>query len=175
MSDNDAKVDPPAPASEGIPPEGSQEDTEQWDEDRAKAELRKKNSENQSLRQRLKDAEAKAAKLDEIEDAKKPEIERITTERDTAVQKSQGLEAKLLRHEVALSKGLTANQAARLQGSTLEELEADADELLEMFGQTAPTPPSGERPKETLRPGNAPSVEPVELDPSALVADLPRL
>jgi hypothetical protein len=38
-------------------------------------------------------------------------------------------EAKLLRYEVALQKGLDARLAERLRGSSREELEADADTL----------------------------------------------
>lgn len=45
------------------------------------------------------------------------------------------------RLEIAAAKGLTPAQAARLQGSTVEELSADADALLELF----PTAPAGPR------------------------------
>lgn len=43
-------------------------------------------------------------------------------------------EARALRAEVANAKGLTPSQAKRLVGDTLEELEADADELLKDIG-----------------------------------------
>lgn len=43
-------------------------------------------------------------------------------------------EARALRAEVANAKGLTTAQAKRLVGATREELEADADELLEDIG-----------------------------------------
>ena len=61
-----------------------------------------------------------------------------------------------LRIEVATSKGLTAAQAARLQGTTAEELQADADALLELFPtQTTPEAPKGPRgdPAQGARPG----------------------
>lgn len=45
------------------------------------------------------------------------------------------------RLEVAAEKGLTPQQAARLNGGTREELAADADSLLELF----PTAPAGPR------------------------------
>jgi hypothetical protein len=60
-----------------------------------------------------------------------------------------------LRLEVATAKGLTAAQAARLQGSTAEELEADADALLALFPtQTTPDAPQGRRgdPAQGARP-----------------------
>lgn len=44
-------------------------------------------------------------------------------------------EERALRAEVANAKGLTASQAKRLIGSTREELEADADELLKDIGE----------------------------------------
>jgi hypothetical protein len=58
-------------------------------------------------------------------------------------QKVKDAEAKLAKSEIATAraeiaseKGLTAKQAKRLQGETREELEADADELLEDLGIT---------------------------------------
>ena len=61
-----------------------------------------------------------------------------------------------LRLEVATAKGLTAAQAARLQGTTAEELQADADALLALFPtQTTPEAPKGPRgdPAQGARPG----------------------
>ena len=43
-------------------------------------------------------------------------------------------EERAMRAEVANAKGLTATQAKRLVGTTREELEADADELLKDIG-----------------------------------------
>lgn len=49
-----------------------------------------------------------------------------------------------IRLEVAAAKGLKPAQAKRVQGSTREELEADADDLLETFrADESPTTPSG--------------------------------
>jgi hypothetical protein len=60
-----------------------------------------------------------------------------------------------IRLEVATSRGLTPAQAARLQGNTAEELEADADALLALFPQTTPEAPKGPRgdPAQGARPG----------------------
>lgn len=57
-------------------------------------------------------------------------------------------EARALRAEVALDKGLTVSQAKRLVGTTKEELEADADELLKDIGaqQHNHSPREGESP-----------------------------
>jgi hypothetical protein len=60
-----------------------------------------------------------------------------------------------LRLEVATAKGLTPAQAARLQGETAEELQADAEALLVLFPQTTPDAPKGPRgdPAQGARPG----------------------
>jgi len=52
-------TDPPAPDDEDAPPEG-----EPFDVERAKAKIAKANSEAASLRKRLKELEARAAKAD---------------------------------------------------------------------------------------------------------------
>lgn len=57
----------------------------------------------------------------------KAELEKKLTEKPTADP------VEILRLEVALDKGLTRVQAKRLLGSTKEEIEKDADELLESF------------------------------------------
>lgn len=72
--------------------------------------------------------------------------------RETATR-LEALETAQLRSQVAAAKGLTDPQAERLRGSTREELEADADSLLEAFKPTAEKPSLSRRPKEALRPG----------------------
>lgn len=49
-------------------------------------------------------------------------------------RQAQDAEARAMRSEVANAKGLTPTQAKRLVGSTREELEADAAELLADIG-----------------------------------------
>jgi len=70
---------------------------------------------------------------------------------ETARAKRQQLIA-----EVAAAKGLTLDQARRLQGETREELEADADELVALFGlnrRREPAPKPKPREKKPLRGG----------------------
>jgi hypothetical protein len=64
--------------------------------------------------------------------------------------------------EVASAKGIDAALAGRLKGSTREELEADADELLELIGsgEGSSDAPPGERPTERLRGGGDPTTVP---------------
>jgi len=115
------------------------------------------------------------AQLQELTDKDKSEVDRlrdqlaqVTKERDTAA-------STLVRSEVAMAKGLSAAQAKRLVGSTREELEADADEILEAF--TSPsggtTPPPGQRPTEDLKGGSDPTSTP-EPDIRKVIADIPR-
>lgn len=81
------------------------------------------------------------AKLKEYEDANKTEAEK-TAERLTALEKDNAASrSRAERLEVALDKGLPKALAARLQGSTREELEADADELLKLVGEQKPASP----------------------------------
>ena len=57
-------------------------------------------------------------------------------ERVAEIEKqAKASEDRALRAEIANAKGLTASQAKRLIGSTREELEADADELLKDIGE----------------------------------------
>ena len=65
------------------------------------------------------------------------EVQRLTRERDEAIkaaEKAGEVSVETLKLRVAIEKGLTASQTKRLVGSTKEELEADADELLAEWG-----------------------------------------
>ncbi len=53
----------------------------------------------------------------------------------------RAMELRAWRAEVALAKGVPARHAHRLAGSTREEIEADADQLLVDVGHV----PAGER------------------------------
>lgn len=151
-------------------------DEEEFDAERAKAKIAKANSEAKNLRERLKAAEEKAARLDEIEEADKTETEKLTAKLAEYERKAQEAEQRAMRAEVAASKGLTAAQAKRLVGGSLEELEADADELLESFkpqeGNDDGKPPPSGRPTENLRGGTDPTQEP-EQDIKSLVDSIP--
>ncbi|EHM24208.1 hypothetical protein SPW_7302 [Streptomyces sp. W007] len=101
--------------------------------------------------ERLRAAEAELAtrKAAELTDAERLQAEKDAAEtaRLTAERERDEARAEALRITVAATKGLTPKQAARLQGSTKEELEADADELLQDFTPsnlgTPPPPPQG--------------------------------
>lgn len=160
-------------------PGDNKNEPEPFDEERAKAKIRKANSEAEQLRKRLKDAEAKAAKYDELEDANKSEQQKLADKVAEAERKAQEAEARALRFEVAHERGLTAAQAKRLVGTTREELDADATELLDSFkapeadGDKGGAGPA-RKPTENLRGGGAPNEEPEETDPLKLAAQVPR-
>lgn len=74
-----------------------------------------------------------AQRLEEIENASKTEQQRAAEALTAAERRASEAEAAALRLEVAADKGLTPAQAKRLVGSTREELEADAEDLLTNF------------------------------------------
>lgn len=77
-----------------------------------------------------KEAEEARAKVKEYEDRDKTEQQKKEEAAAAATKRADDLEAKLLRYEVAAAKNIPLNQAHRLQGSSKEELENDADEFL---------------------------------------------
>lgn len=80
---------------------------------------------------------AKATELDQLKTASQSDLERLTGERDTLKGSNTSLAAQNLRLKVALKKGLVGDKAVladRLSGDTEEAMEADADELLKLFG-----------------------------------------
>jgi hypothetical protein len=101
------------------------------------------------------------ARLKEFEDRDKSDLDKVTERATSAEERATKAEQALARLEVALEKGLTPSQAKRLVGSTREELEADADELLADIGkagaprQPRPDPTQGRPP---ARPESTPGL-----------------
>lgn len=116
---------------------------------------------------RAAEAEAKvnadaAKRLKDAEDADKTELQKAIDRAAAADKRAEDAESKSLRLEIAAAKGLSVAQAKRLVGSSREELEADADELLEAFGSKTGgddkdgkggKPDVRRRPTEDLRSG----------------------
>ncbi|MDH2392324.1 hypothetical protein QCN29_26815 [Streptomyces sp. HNM0663] len=139
-----AAPEPSAPAAQPAEPD--------W-----KAEARKW----ERLAKTNKDA---AEKLAQLEDSKKTETEKLSEKLTTAEKRAVEAESKALRLEVAAAKGLTQAQAKRLVGTTKEELEADADELLASFGpgdtsggKGSGSGNKGRTPVQKLQPGALPT------------------
>ncbi|MFI8084370.1 hypothetical protein ACIF6L_26650 [Kitasatospora sp. NPDC086009] len=100
-------------------------------------------------RLRAADAELATRKAAELSETDRLKAEKETAEAAAAQAKADAEAAtrRVLLLEVAGAKGLTPEQAGRLQGATREELEADADALRAAFGggstSGTPAPPSG--------------------------------
>lgn len=92
-------------------------------------------------RLRKADEDLKARQAAELSDVERVQAEKATAEAAAATARAEADAAvrKSLLLEVAMSKSLTPAQAARLQGSTKEELEADADALLKDFAPVGGT------------------------------------
>jgi hypothetical protein len=99
-------------------------------------------------------------KVQEFEDRNKTEGEKLTDRLTAAETRAQDAELRALRLEVAASKGLTPTQAKRLVGKTRDELEADADEIIEAFPPKQPAAPPSSRPSATARGGTDPTSPP---------------
>lgn len=96
-------------------------------------------------------AEARAAKeqLQAIEDANLSELEKAKKAATEAASRLAEFESANLRQRVALDKGLPASLVSRLQGTTEDEVAADADALLALIKaprSPAPDPGQGPRP-----------------------------
>ena len=126
------------------------------------AKLRK---EAAGYRAKVKELQPLADKAAELEQAQLTEAEKATQRAADAEARAAAAELSALRLQVALDKGLTPKQAARLQGSTAEELAADADEFLADLG---PSRPPG-RPVEQLQSGAAPVANADTADPDAWI------
>jgi hypothetical protein len=162
--------------------EANESEETAFDEDKAKAKIAKANREAANLRKRLKELEPKAKKADELENEKKSESERLTEAKTKLEREASEAKQDAMRMRVALKKGLSETQAKRLVGETEEDLEADADELLDSFKpkeddetqEDESTKKKPSRPRERLKPGTAPSAEPDETDPAKLAAAVSR-
>lgn len=127
-----------------------------------------------TLRTRIKnELEPAAKKLKEIEDKAKTDGQKAEDARKEAEGKVAATTGELLKLRVAMRKGLTEAQTKRLVGTTEEELEADADDLLETFGETKSSGSTVERlPKEKLKPGARNTNQEPKIDPKKIVDEV---
>lgn len=106
-----------------------------------------------ALKEANREAAARRKRLEELEAAEAKRKEAEMTEAEKAQKRAQELEAKLKAYELtemqraaAEKAGLPAQLAKRLQGSTAEELEADAKELAETLPKPTKTTASPTNP-----------------------------
>lgn len=107
-----------------------------------------------ALKKANKEAETARKKVKEYEDATKSEQEKLTESLSEAEKRAETASLTALRYEVALDKGIPKSIASRLQGTTREELETDAAELLETITGDKPTPSFDGGAKDKDAPGS---------------------
>lgn len=83
---------------------------------------------------RAKDNAEAAKRLAELEESQKTESQRLTERADAEYKRAQDAEAKLLRYEVAAETGVPATALKFLTGSSREEIEASAKDVLDLIG-----------------------------------------
>ena len=159
MADDPTPTNPtPDPAPEPTPaPEPSATDALG---DAGKKALDAERREKRAAEKRAADLETR---LKEFEDRDKSEAQKLAERAEAAERRLAEVEAQSLRLEVAAEKGLTPAQARRLLGSTREELETDADELLASFRQSEPRVPG-------LDLGPRSTAPPTDNSPRGLIA-----
>ena len=128
--------------------ESQEDEQEPFDKDRAMRKIQKLNSEARNLRERAQEADKKAENADEL----------------TKTNEEQA--AKILRLEVALKHGLPAALVGRLNGTSEEELLADAEELMGLFVAKEPPSQAPKRKTALRTPGTA--EDGVDIDKLAL-------
>ena len=145
------QLEQPKPTEAALP--ASETPEEEWDKERAMStihklrEIEKQSKKDAAELARLKDEEQKRT------DAQLTETERYKKQADELLAEKAKLQADILRRDVIAETGLPPQLADRLKGSTLEELTADANELLKLLPKTksnqSVTNPGGASSEET--------------------------
>lgn len=121
--------------------------------------------------------DAALAKIDDKANEGKSQADQLASQLAELQQKLADESHARLRAEVVASKGLTHAQAKRLSGSTLEELEADADDLLESFPSSPAGGPPSPKPRQSLSDaasgGTDPQTQEEKVDPAKLAEAIP--
>ncbi len=162
-----------APESTDAPeaPESTEQQGEEALPEWARKKLEKANREAANYRSKVRELEPLASRARELEDAGRSDTEKLTARAEMAERELQATRMQATRLEVAFEKGLTPAQAKRLVGSTREELEADADEVLRDF------PVKSGRPSGDIGQGprtDAPPTDPRAADLWQIEQDLKR-
>lgn len=110
---------------------------------------------------------ARVQRADELERQQMTELQQAQADRDEARRVATTSEQAALRLQVALERGFTGDRAwlaTRLQGQNLEQLRADADQMLRLMTPTAPpaptTPPAPPETPAPATPSPAPTPAP---------------
>lgn len=147
------------------PPWGSDEE---FSPEKAWNLIQNLRSDNTELKSKSSEA---SARLQEIEDAKLTESEKLTRDLETTRTENGSLSLENARLKAVLAHdALTIDDLALIGGTTAEEVEEAAAKLAARLGTGAPTPPPSARPQAALRGGGDPTVatEPTDWLRSAL-------
>lgn len=139
------------------------ETDEPFDKQRALDKITKANNEAKGLRSRVKELEAYEAKVREIEDAKKPEMDRLSERATKAEQRAQELESNLIRERIARRHSISDDDLDLLGSGSEEQIEARAQRIAALKAASTPAPvaaPPSDRSREQLRPGATPAEAP---------------
>ena len=105
----------------------------EFDADRAKKLIENLRGETKKLKASLSDAAPKLTEYERLVAASKSDLERAQESAVEFQRRAEAAERAAMVNEIALTKGLPASLARRLQGDDRESLEADAEELLAQF------------------------------------------
>lgn len=131
--------------------QGAAQAADPWaDPEAARAEITRLRQENAGWRTKVRDLEPLAAKATAADEAQKTETQKLTEQLAAAQRAAETAQASERRFRVAAAKGLPPELAARLQGTTEDELNADADALAALVNTGVQQPG---RPAVDLRQG----------------------
>ena len=120
--------------------------------DAGKKALAQERAARKTAEERVKALEPFEAQIRKLEESSKSDLEKANEARAALEAKVSKMEADNLLASVAFSKGVPSAAIKFLSGTTQEELETSADELLALTTPGA-TPTNNTRPKEKLMPG----------------------
>lgn len=142
MAEDTSTTDaPPAPTDPPDDKGGSGDTPKTFTQDQVNDLIAKEKGKIQSRYGDYDDLKSKAAKLDEIEESNRSEVEKAQGKLSKAESERDEAKAKLLRFEVAAAKEVPAKLVPLLTATTKEGLEEQADLILENAKSGGDTPP----------------------------------
>lgn len=163
-------IDPVEPVEEPEPDTLVVEEPEPEDEptdDKSAAKIAKANREAKNLRDRVKQLEAIEKKYNEVEAAKKTELEKAQEALAAKDNELAQLRINNFRRDAALSAGLTGDDIEFITGATEEECTEQAKKLAKRLAAA--------KPATDLRQGNRGATPAAPVDGNALIRQMAGL
>jgi hypothetical protein len=139
--DGERGQEPAASDPQGQEPEGEGQGESQEGEPKTFAEEYVKDLRKQAATARSRATKAET-ELKQLEDSRKTDTERLVEGKKDAERRAEEAELKLIRFEVAAERQLDLKAASFLAGSTREEVEEKADELVRLLASQGKAAPS---------------------------------